>query len=51
MKRRLIVKLLAINLVVIGFVAVVMCFSIDTLAAGYFVTLTAKAEHLPQARS
>jgi two-component system sensor histidine kinase BaeS len=38
-KRHLILKLLAVNLVVIGFVMVVMWISIDTLAAGYFVTL------------
>lgn len=42
MKRHLILKLLAINLVVIGFVTVVVWFSIDTLAAGYFVTLMEK---------
>ena len=42
MKRHLILKLLAINLVVIGFVIVVVWLSIDTLAAGYFVTLMEK---------
>jgi len=40
--RHLIVKLLAINLVVIAFVMIVVWFSIDTLAAGYFVTLMEK---------
>ena len=39
---RLIVKLLVINLVVIGFVMAVMWLAIDTLAAGYFVTLMEK---------
>jgi len=39
MKQHLIFKLLAINLVVIGFVMGVVWISIDTLAAGYFVTL------------
>lgn len=39
---RLIVKLLAVNLVVIGFVMAMMWLSIDTLAAGYFVTLMEK---------
>ena len=42
MKRYLIFKLLAINLVVIAFVMAVLWFSIDTLAAGYFVTLMEK---------
>ncbi|MFZ0610957.1 MAG: ATP-binding protein [Desulfobacterales bacterium] len=42
MKRHLILKLLAINLAVIGFVIVVLWLSIDTLAAGYFVTLMEK---------
>jgi len=41
-KPRLIVKLLAVHLVVIGFVLVVVWFAIDTLAAGYFVTLMKK---------
>jgi signal transduction histidine kinase len=41
-KPRLIVKLLVVHLVVIGFVLVVVWFSIDTLAAGYFVTLMKK---------
>ncbi|MFZ0241542.1 MAG: ATP-binding protein [Desulfobacterales bacterium] len=42
MKQHLILKLLAINLAVIGFVIVVLWLSIDTLAAGYFVTLMEK---------
>jgi signal transduction histidine kinase len=48
MKRHLILKLLAINLVVIGFVMVVVWFSIDTLAAGYFVTLMEKYNISPK---
>ncbi|MGD8970815.1 MAG: ATP-binding protein [Desulfobacterales bacterium] len=42
MKRHLILKLLAVNLAVIGFVIVIVWLSIDTLAAGYFVTLMEK---------
>ena len=42
MKRYLIVKLLAVNLAVIGFVVIIVWLSIDTLAAGYFVTLMEK---------
>ncbi len=42
MKGHLIFKLLAVNLVVIAFVMAVVWFSIDTLAAGYFVTLMEK---------
>ena len=42
MKRYLILKLLALNLTVIGFVMVVVWYAIDTLAAGYFVTLMEK---------
>lgn len=42
MKRHLILKLLAINLAVIAFVMIVVWLSIDTLAAGYFVTLMEK---------
>jgi signal transduction histidine kinase len=41
-KRYLILKLLAIHLVVICFVMVIVWFSIDMLAAGYFVTLMEK---------
>ena len=48
MKRHLILKLLAINLAVIGFVMVVVWFSIDTLAAGYFVTLMEKYNISPK---
>lgn len=39
MRSYLILKLLAIHLVVIGFVMVIVWLAIDTLAAGYFVTL------------
>jgi len=42
MRRRLIWKLLFINLIVIGVVMVIVWISIDTLAAGYFVTLMEK---------
>ena len=42
MNRHLILKLLAIHLVVIAFVMVVVWLSINTLAAGYFVTLMEK---------
>lgn len=42
MKRHLILKLLAVNLAVIAFVIIVVWLSIDTLAAGYFVTLMEK---------
>jgi signal transduction histidine kinase len=45
---RLIFKLLAINLVVIGFVMAVMWLAIDTLAAGYFVTLMEKYHISPE---
>jgi len=48
MKRHLILKLLAVNLAVIGFVMVVVWFSIDTLAAGYFVTLMEKYNISPK---
>ena len=48
MKRHLIVKLLAINLAVIGFVMIIVWFSIDTLAAGYFVTLMEKYKISPE---
>ncbi len=48
MKRHLIVKLLAINLAVIAFVMVVVWFSINTLAAGYFVTLMEKYNISPE---
>ncbi len=42
MNSRIIFKLLAINLAVIGFVMAVVWLAIDTLAAGYFVTLMEK---------
>ena len=48
MKRHLILKLLAVNLVVIGFVMIVVWLSIDTLAAGYFVTLMEKYNISPE---
>jgi signal transduction histidine kinase len=48
MKSRLIYKLLAINLAVIGFVMAVVWFSIDTLAAGYFVQLMEKYHISPE---
>ena len=48
MKRHLILKLLAINLAVIGFVMVVVWLSIDPLAAGYFVVLMEKYNISPE---
>lgn len=48
MKRRLIFKLLAVNLVVIAFVMAVVWLSIDTLAAGYFTTLMEKYHISPE---
>ena len=48
MKRYLIFKLLAINLLVIGFVMMVIWVAIDTLAAGYFVTLMEKYHISPE---
>ena len=48
MKRYLIFKLLAINLLVIAFVMIVIWVSIDTLAAGYFVTLMEKYHISPE---
>ena len=42
MKRHLIFKLLAVNLAVLVFVMVIVWLSINTLAAGYFVTLMEK---------
>jgi two-component system sensor histidine kinase BaeS len=47
-KRYLILKLLAVNLVVIGFVMVLVWAAIDTLAAGYFVTLMEKYNISPK---
>ena len=48
MKKYLILKLLAINIVVIGFVMVLVWIAIDTLAAGYFVTLMEKYNISPK---
>jgi two-component system, OmpR family, sensor histidine kinase BaeS len=48
MNRYLIVKLLSITLVVILFVVVMVWLSIDTLAAGYFVTLMEKYHISPE---
>lgn len=48
MKRYLILKLLAVNLVVIGFVMILVWIAIDTLAAGYFVTLMEKYNISPK---
>ncbi len=46
--RHLIVKLLLVHLVVIAFVMVVVWLAIDTLAAGYFVTLMEKYNISPK---
>jgi signal transduction histidine kinase len=48
MKRFLIIKLLAVNLVVIGFVMVFVWIAIDTLAASYFMTLMEKYHVSPE---
>jgi signal transduction histidine kinase len=48
LKKHLIIKLLAVNLAVIGFVLVIVWLSIDTLAAGYFVTLMEKYNISPE---
>ena len=47
-KRYLIVKLIAVNLIVVGFAVVVVWLAIDTLAAGYFVTLMEKYHISPE---
>jgi two-component system sensor histidine kinase BaeS len=47
-KGHLIFKLLVVNLVVIAFVMAVVWLSIDTLAAGYFVTLMEKYHISPK---
>jgi len=47
-KRPIILKLLAINLVVIAFVVIVVWAAIDTLAAGYFVVLMEKYNISPE---
>jgi len=48
MRQHLILKLLAVNLAVIGFVVIIVWLSIDTLAAGYFVTLMEKYNISPE---
>ena len=48
MKNQLIWKLLLINLIVIGVVLVIVWMSIDTLAAGYFVTLMERYHISPE---
>ncbi|BBO68463.1 hypothetical protein DSCA_23930 [Desulfosarcina alkanivorans] len=48
MKRFLMVKLLTVNLVVVGFAVAVVWLAIDTLAAGYFVTLMEKYHISPE---
>lgn len=48
MNRHLILKLLAIHMVVIAFVMVVVWLSINTLAAGYFMTLMEKYNVTPE---
>lgn len=48
MRRYLILKLLAINLAVIGFVMIIVWLAIDILAAGYFVTLMEKYNISPK---
>jgi two-component system, OmpR family, sensor histidine kinase BaeS len=48
MNRHLILKLLAIHLVVIAFVMLAVWLSINTLAAGYFVTLMEKYNISPE---
>lgn len=48
MRSYLILKLLAIHLAVIGFVMIIVWLSIDTLAAGYFVTLMEKYNISPK---
>jgi two-component system sensor histidine kinase BaeS len=47
-KRYLILKLLAVNLLVVGFAVVVVWLSIDTLAASYFMTLMKKYHISPE---
>lgn len=48
LKRYLILKLLAVNLLVAGFAVAVVWVAIDTLAAGYFVTLMEKYHISPE---
>jgi two-component system sensor histidine kinase BaeS len=47
-RRYLIIKLLVVNLVVVGFAVGVVWLAIDTLAAGYFVTLMEKYHISPE---
>jgi two-component system sensor histidine kinase BaeS len=47
-KRYLIIKLIAVNLIVVGFAVVVVWLAIDTLAASYFVTLMEKYHISPE---
>jgi signal transduction histidine kinase len=47
-RRHLIFKLLGINILIIAFVLVILWFAIDTLAAGYFVTLMEKYHISPE---
>lgn len=47
-RRYLIVKLLAVNLIAVGFAVAVVWLAIDTLAAGYFVTLMEKYHISPE---
>ena len=48
MKKYLILKLLAVHVIVIGFVMILIWIAIDTLAAGYFVTLMEKYNISPK---
>jgi len=48
LKRYLIIKLLAVNIVVVGFTVIVVWLAIDTLAANYFVTLMEKYHISPE---
>jgi signal transduction histidine kinase len=48
LKRYLIFKLLAINLLIIAFAVIIIWLSIDTLAASYFVTLMEKYNISPK---
>ena len=48
MKRYLLFKLLAINLIIIGFGMVIVWIAVDQLAAGYFVTLMEKYNISPE---
>jgi two-component system sensor histidine kinase BaeS len=48
LKRYLIIKLLAVNIVVVGFTVIVLWLAIDTLSANYFVTLMEKYHISPE---